>query len=237
MKKGTLYLIPTPISEQQQMSDILLPDYLELVSNLEYFVVEKGKVARKFLTQLPLKKKVQELNIEELDKHSKEDLQKFLRPLLEGKDLGLMSDAGVPTVADPGFKIVALAQKHSIKVTPLVGPSSILLALMASGLNGQSFTFHGYLSREKGLKRKKIKTLERIAQNTNQTQIFMETPYRNQSMLEDILDVCEEETLLCIAMDIMGEKELLSTRSILEWKEVNINLEKKPCLFLINKNI
>jgi 16S rRNA (cytidine1402-2'-O)-methyltransferase len=170
-----------------------------------------------------------------LNKNTKsEELEPLLEPLFQGKNLGLISDAGAPSIADPGHRLVRVAQKRGVQCIPLVGPSSIFLALMASGLNGQSFAFYGYLPKKKGRKRKKIKTLERIAQNTKQTQIFMETPYKNQNMLEDILDVCEEETLLCIAQQVMGENEYIVTKSIKEWKRENKVLEKNPCLFLIN---
>jgi 16S rRNA (cytidine1402-2'-O)-methyltransferase len=236
MKRGKLYLIPTPISTKQSMNDILLPSYIEIVSNLEYFVSETAKVARGHLKDLPLKKKIQEIEITELNEHTQDsEINELLKPILNGNDLGLLSDAGVPTIADPGYRLVSLAQKRSIKIIPFVGPSSIVLALMASGLNGQSFSFYGYLPKEKGLKRKKIKTLERIALNTDQTQIFMETPYKNQHMLDDILDVCEKDTRLCIAMDIQGEEEYVVTKNVGEWRKEDLMLGKKPCIFLINK--
>ena len=235
MKRGKLYLIPTPISENRSMHDILLNEYIDIIVNLEYFVSERVKTARTFLTDLPLKKKIQEIDITELNEHTKEDeIRILLEPIIKGYDLGLLSEAGVPSVADPGFRLVSLAQKERINIIPFVGPSSILLALMASGLNGQSFSFYGYLPREKGLRRKKIKTLERIALNTNQTQLFMETPYRNQHMYEDILDVCENNTRLCIAMDIMGNEEYIVTKTVEEWKKEKIFSLKKPCIFLIN---
>ena len=235
MKRGKLYLIPTPISENKSMHDILLNEYIDIIVNLEYFVSERAKTARTFLTDLPLKKKIQEIDITELNEHTKEnEIRILLEPIIKGYDLGLLSEAGVPSVADPGFRLVSLAQKERINIIPFVGPSSILLALMASGLNGQSFSFYGYLPREKGLRRKKIKTLERIALNTNQTQLFMETPYRNQHMYEDILDVCENNTRLCIAMDIMGNEEYIVTKTVEEWKKEKIFSLKKPCIFLIN---
>jgi len=148
--------------------------------------------------------------------------------------MGLISDAGAPSIADPGHRLVRVAQARGVEIIPLIGPSSIFLALMASGLNGQSFAFYGYLPKEKGRKRKKIKTLERIARNTKQTQLFMETPYKNQHMLEDILDVCEEDTYLCVAQNVMGEDEYIVTKTIREWKRERKTLDKTPCLFLIN---
>jgi 16S rRNA (cytidine1402-2'-O)-methyltransferase len=236
MKKGTLFLIPTPISSDQSMQDILLPMYLESISNLEHFIVETPKIARSFLRTLPLKKKIQEAHMSVLSEHTvDEELKELLSPIYSGNDIGVISDAGLPTIADPGYRIVSIAQEESLDIKALVGPSSIILSLMLSGLNGQSFAFNGYLPKEKGLKRKRIKSLERVAVNTQQTQIFMETPYKNQYMLEDILEICEDDTKLCIAMNIMSKDEYVKTKSISEWKSTNIVLEKVPCLFLINK--
>ncbi len=235
MKTGKLYLIPVPISQDLRLSETLLTKDLEIVENLEYFVSETPKIARAFLRDLSLKKQLRDIDITELNKNTKEaELEPLLEPIFQGKDLGLISDAGAPSIADPGHRLVRVAQKKGIRCIPLVGPSSVFLALMASGLNGQSFAFYGYLPKERGQKRKKIKTLERIAQNTRQTQIFMETPYKNQGMLEDILDICEEETLLCIAQEVMSEDEYIVTKSIKEWKREKKVLEKTPCLFLIN---
>lgn len=235
MKTGKLYLIPVPISEKYKLSETLLNKDLEIVENLENFVSETPKIARAFLGDLSLKKEIQAIEISQLNKNTKdEELEFLLEPLFEGKDMGLISDAGAPSIADPGHRLVKVAQSKGVECIPLVGPSSVFLALMASGLNGQSFAFYGYLPKERGRKRKRIKTLERISQNTKQTQIFMETPYKNQNMLEDILDVCEEETLLCIAQEVMGENEYIVTKSIKEWKREKGILKKTPCLFLIN---
>lgn len=236
MNKGIIYLIPTPISSNRTMFDILPPMYLDILSDLEYFVTESPKTARAFLKDIPLKRKMQNIKMSELSEHTEDvEISELLQPIMEGHNLGVMSDAGVPTIADPGYRLVSLAQRAGIQVVPFVGPSSILLSLMASGLNGQSFSFNGYLPKENGLKRKKIKSLERIALGSNQTQIFMETPYKNQHMFEDILDVCEYNTHLCIAMNIMGDDEYIVTKRIAEWKKTNVSLDKKPCLFLINR--
>lgn len=235
MNKGKLFLLPTPISKDQNVTDILLPMYFDSIRSIEYFVVETPKIARSFLKDLSFEKKIQDLHIESLDEHTqKEEIKELITPLLFGNDMALLSDAGIPTVADPGYKLVSLAQKEGVKIVPLIGPSSILLALMASGLNGQSFAFHGYLPKEKGLKRKRIKSLEKVAKNTGQTQIFMETPYKNQHMLEDVLEVCEETSMLCIAQNIMSSNEYIITKSIGEWRNESILLDKTPCLFLIN---
>jgi 16S rRNA (cytidine1402-2'-O)-methyltransferase len=235
MKIGKLYLIPVPISQNLKLSETLLAKNLGIVENLENFVSETPKIARAFLKDIDLNKSIRDIDISELNKNTKDsELESLLKPVFDGKDLGLISDAGAPSIADPGHRLVRVAQAKGVKCIPLVGPSSIFLALIASGLNGQSFAFYGYLPKERRLKRKKIKTLERIARNTKQTQIFMETPYKNQNMLEDILDVCENGTLLCIAQEVMGEDEYIVTKSIKEWKKEKKILKKKPCLFLIN---
>jgi len=235
MKTGKLYLIPVPITEDQKLSEVLVSRDIDIVKDLEYFVSETPKIARAFLTDLPLSRKIQEIKITQLDKHTKDDgLDQLLEPIIKGENMGLISDAGAPSIADPGHRLVRVAQARGVEIIPLIGPSSIFLALMASGLNGQSFAFYGYLPKEKGRKRKKIKTLERIARNTKQTQLFMETPYKNQHMLEDILDVCEEDTYLCVAQNVMGEDEYIVTKTIREWKRERKTLDKTPCLFLIN---
>lgn len=235
MKTGKLYLVPVPISEDQNLSEVLVTKDMEIVKDLEYFVTETPKTARVFLKDIPLTRKIQDIKISQLNEHTKqENLLELLDPIIKGHDMGLISDSGAPSIADPGHRLVRIAQSRGVKVIPLIGPSSIFLALMASGLNGQNFAFYGYLPKEKGRKRKKIKTLERIAQNMKQTQIFMETPYKNQYMLEDILDVCEEDTYLCIAQNVMSKNEYIVTKTIKEWKREKKTLEKTPCLFLIN---
>lgn len=236
MKKGSLFLIPTPISQKQSLVDILHPSAIETISELDYFIVEKAKSARAVLKDIPLKNKIQDIEMMEIRKQIKEkELENFLLVAKEGRNIGLMSDAGIPSVADPGYKVVAIAQKMNIKTIPFIGPSSIILALMSSGLNGQSFCFHGYLPKERDLKREKIKTLEEMSFKTKATQIIMETPYKNQHMLDDILDICDANTQLCIAFDVMGEDEFIYTKTVKEWKKQKIILTKKPALFLINR--
>lgn len=235
MKSPTLYLIPVPISDNLGLSEVLVQKDITIVKELKYFVTETPKTARAFLKDIPLTSKIQDIDIQRLDKSTEDkDLKSLLDPLSKGNDMGLISDSGSPSIADPGYRLVHIAQLNNIKVVPLIGPSSIFLALMASGLNGQSFTFHGYLPKEKGRKRKRIKTLERISLSTKQTQIFMETPYKNQHMFDDILDVCEDTTFLCVAQDVMGENEHIVTKRIKEWKNERKTLDKTPCLFLIN---
>lgn len=235
MRKGNLYLVPVPISNNLKITDVLVEKDIAIVKKLNHFVAETPKTARAFLKDLPLDKKIQDVEIGELNKRTKDaELESLLKPALDGQEMGLISDAGVPTIAEPGHRLVKVAHHLGIRSIPLIGPSSIFLALIASGLNGQNFTFYGYLPKEKGKKRKKIKTLERTAKGTGGTQIFMETPYKNQHMFEDILDVCENDTLLCVAQDVMGENEYIITKRISEWKHEKKSLEKTPCLFLIN---
>lgn len=235
MQKGILYLIPTPITDVP-MKDILLPPYLDIVKGLELFVVENAKTARAHLSSIELNKKIQEIEMYELSEHTKVyEIEAMIKPLIEGKNVGLMSEAGVPSIADPGYRLVIFAQKNDIKVVPFVGPSSIFLALMASGLSGQNFAFNGYLPQENRDLRKAIKSIEVFAKGTGQTQIFMEAPYRNQKIFENILSVCEDDTYLCVAQNIMGENEFIKTESIAKWRKNKIRLDDVPCLFLINK--
>jgi 16S rRNA (cytidine1402-2'-O)-methyltransferase len=235
MEYGKLYLVPTPISSNT-MDSILLDKDISLVSSLSFFISETPKTTRAFLKDLPLQKKIQDIEIMQFNEHSKDsDIFELLGPLKDGNNIGLISDAGIPSIADPGFRVVKKAQELGVEVVPLVGPSSILLALMSSGLNGQSFAFNGYLNKESEAKRREIKFLEKLCIQRGQTQIFMEPPYRNQSIFKDILDVCERETLLCVAYDIMGEEQKIVTKRVGQWKKERVELGKKPCLFLINR--
>lgn len=180
-------------------------------------------------------KKQATLNLFELNKHTDaSEIQSFLTPLLDGKDMGLMSDAGCPGVADPGAAIVALAHEKGIKVVPLVGPSSILLSLMASGMNGQSFAFHGYLPIDKNEKKNKIKQLEKISAEQNQSQLFIETPYRNNQMLDDLIKFLNPNTSLCVACDITLETEYILTKPVAQWKKNKPDLHKRPCIFIFH---
>jgi 16S rRNA (cytidine1402-2'-O)-methyltransferase len=235
MKKGTLYLIPTPISGTDLSSNLLQKDR-KIVEELDIFIVETAKIARAHLGTLNLKKRIQDIQMTELNEHTRNyQIADMTIPLLQGHDVGLMSDAGAPTVADPGYKLVLEAQKKEIDVVPLVGQSYIILALMASGLNGQDFAFNGYLPKENNELRKKIRSLELYAKGTGQTQIFMEAPYRNQKIFSILISICESNTYLCIAQNITGEDEFIKTKSIGEWKEEKIELTDSPCLFLLNK--
>jgi len=233
-EKGILYLIPVPI-DQNSRESILLEKYQKIVKGLDYFAVENEKTARFYLSALNLHKPIHQLNFELIDKStSEEEIKKLLSPLLKGFDVGLLSESGCPAVADPGAKMVALAHQNNIKVIPMTGPSSILLALMASGLNGQQFKFHGYLPSDKGERIKKIVSIENESKKNNETQIFIETPYRNQHVFNDLLENLSEETKLCIGSDITSENEFILTRNIRDWKkEIATDLKNMPCVFLL----
>ena len=211
---GYLYLIPVPI-DQNDRESILLEKHRKIVEHLDYFVVENEKTARFHLGALNLRKPINQLHFEVIDQtKTQEDITHYLTPLLEGFDVGLLSESGCPAVADPGSKMIALAHQKNIKVIPMIGPSSIILALMASGLNGQQFKFHGYLPSEKEDRIKKIISIENESSKYHETQIFIETPYRNQHMFNDLIDKLQEKTKLCIAIDITSENEFILTKTI-----------------------
>lgn len=232
---GKLYLIPTTMGECDPM-DVLPQTIKRTIDFIDHYIVENDKTARKSIKEVNPDKKQADLVLFTLNKRTevKEHLD-FIKPLLEGKHMGLMSEAGCPGVADPGAVIVKLAHEKGIQVVPLVGPSSILLAMMASGMNGQSFTFHGYLPIEKDEKRASFKTLERISFEKNQSQIFIETPYRNNKLLEDLIATLHPETHLCIATDITLPTEYIKTKKIASWKKETIDLHKRPTIFIIHK--
>ena len=232
---GKLYLIPTTIGECDPM-DVLPQTVKRTIDFIDHYIVENEKTARKSIKAVHPEKKQSDLVLFALNKHTdaKEHLD-FIKPLLEGKNVGLMSEAGCPGVADPGAVIVKLAHEKGIQVVPLVGPSSILLAMMASGMNGQSFTFHGYLPIEKDDKRAALKSLERISFEKNQSQIFIETPYRNNKLVEDLIQILHPETHLCIATDITLPTEYIKTKKISAWKKENVDLHKRPTIFIIHK--
>ena len=223
------------------MSDykgILSPDgNTPIIRKLKVFIVENIRTARRFLKQVDSNIIIDELQFFELNQHTDlNHINKYLEPLLKGEDVGIISEAGCPAIADPGADIVALAQAQKIKVVPLVGPSSILLSLMASGFNGQSFAFHGYLPIEKGQRVDKLKQLERRIYSEQQTQLFIETPYRNRQMVDELLKSLQPQTKLCIAVDITSDTEDIRTKTISEWKKSVIpELHKRPCIFLIYK--
>jgi len=235
MPIGTLYLIPVPLAENSSAKSFT-PYLVDTINHISEYIVENSKTARRFLKEAGLRTPQSELIVHDYGKHNRDSsLNEFFGGLLSGKDVGLMSEAGCPGVADPGSEIVAYAHQRGIKVVPLVGPSSILLALMGSGFNGQSFTFHGYLPIDKLQRANKLKELEGVAERHNQTQIFIETPFRNNPMLEEILRSCKPETRLCIACDLTSQDELLQTKTIKEWNVKVPELHKRPAIFLIFK--
>ena len=234
MTLGVLYMIPVSLGDDN-LGKVLPAEVMQLVQNLEYFVVENEKSARRFLSTIKTKKPVRELNFQLLNEHTDDkDLPKLITPLLAGYDIGMLSEAGCPGIADPGAALAAIAHRKGARVTPLVGPSSILLGLMASGFNGQQFTFLGYLPSDKSARISKLKDIERQSERLNQTQIFIETPYRNQHMLEDILSNCNPTTRLCIAKNVSLETELVISKTIAEWKKSELpDLHKQPTVFLL----
>lgn len=235
MPAGTLYLIPVPLAEDAAAQSFT-PYLVNTINQVTEYIVENEKTARKFLKQAGLTIPQSQLVIHDYGKHQRNtDLKEFFTGLLAGKDAGLMSEAGCPGVADPGADIVAEAHKRDIKVVPLVGPSSILLALMASGFNGQSFTFHGYLPIDKVQRSKRIKELESQAERFGQTQLFIETPFRNDSLLAEVLKSCKPTTRLCIACNLTATNEMVQTKTINDWKKQLPELHKQPTIFLLYK--
>ncbi len=244
---GTLYLIPNTLGSSKTLQDNplahIIPETVQKMSSqLQYFVAENAKTTRAYLKILnqfhPLAKPLQELHISELNVNTpNEALQALLAPLLAGNDIGLISEAGVPAVADPGANLVRLAHQHNIKVSPLVGPSSLLLAIMGSGLNGQSFAFNGYLPTDSAARTKRIKELEDRSRKEKQTQLIIETPYRNTPMLEALAGTCQQQTLICVATDLSLPTESIQTKSASDWKkQLQTNaapdFHKKPTVFL-----
>ena len=232
---ATLYLIPTSLGECS-FDKILPAQNTQIVTGLKHFIVEDVRTARRFLKKANPAIEINDLTFYVLNQHTTpEELSSFLSPMFSGHDLGVLSEAGCPAIADPGADVVAMAQKNNFTVVPLVGPSSILLSLMASGFNGQSFAFVGYLPIQPADRAKMLRKLENRAYTEDQSQIFIETPYRNMKMLEEILHVCQPKTRLCIAVDITLETEFIKTKTVKEWKTQLPYLSKRPCIFLIYK--
>jgi len=230
---SALYLIPVTLGETE-ISQVLPPYNKEIIASIRHFIVENVRTARRFLKQADPEIDIDSLTFYTLNKHTSDtELSGFLKPIENGHSVGIISEAGCPAIADPGADVVAIAQKKNMPVVPLVGPSSILLALMASGFNGQNFAFHGYLPIDAGEKIKTLKTLEQRVYSENQTQLFIETPYRNGKLVDDILKTCKPATLLCIAADITLSSEFIKTKSIAEWKKQVPELSKRPCIFAI----
>lgn len=231
--KGKLYLIPSPLGDNQP-SEVLPNMVFETIGKIRTYVVEEVRTARRFLSRAGLKGKIDTLEFHELNEHtSSEQIEGYLGLFERGEDIGLISEAGLPAVADPGAQLVALCHKRGIEVVPLVGPSSLMLALMASGLNGQSFAFCGYIPAKSDERKSRLKVLEKVSSQLNQTQIIIETPYRNDSLLADILSVCNPSTRLCIAADITLPTAYIRTASIGDWKKNVPTIGKRPCVFLL----
>lgn len=232
---GKLYLIPTTMGDCDPM-DVLPQTVKRCIDFIEDYIVENDKTARKFIKSVQPEKVQASLKLSLLNKHTEViEHSRMIQPCLEGKNIGLMSEAGCPGIADPGAVIVKLAHEKGIQVVPLVGPSSILLAMMASGMNGQSFTFNGYLPIEKSDKKVALKNLEQLSHTKNQSQIFIETPYRNNKLLEDLLQMLQPNTHLCIATDITLPTEYIKTLRIQEWKKTKVDLHNRPTIFIIHK--
>lgn len=231
----SLYLIPVTLGETD-IENVLPPHNKEIILQIKYFIVENIRSARRFLKKVDSSINIDDLTFYELNKHTKpEQIESYLNPISDGFHIGIISEAGCPAIADPGSDIVAIAQRKDYKVVPLVGPSSILLSLMASGFNGQSFAFQGYLPVDGSDRIKKIKQLEHYIYHEHQTQIFIETPYRNSKLVEDILKHCAPATKLCIAMNITCENEYIKTLSVKQWQKLMPNMDKQQCIFLLYK--
>lgn len=232
---GKLYLIPTTLGEMNP-DDVLPQTIRRSIDFIDHYIVENEKTARRFIKSVHPEKKQSELKLSLLNKHTEvSDYNQMIAPLLNGVNIGLMSEAGCPGVADPGAAIVKIAHEKGIQVVPLVGPSSILLAVMASGMNGQSFAFNGYLPIDAHEKKNVVKQLEKLSQEKNQSQLFIETPYRNNKLLEDLMQILQPNTLLCVACDITLPTEFIKTKKVSEWKKNKVDLHKRPCIFIIHK--
>tara|TARA_R110000787_G_scaffold210882_6_gene320632 strand:- start:4733 stop:5473 length:741 start_codon:yes stop_codon:yes gene_type:complete len=233
--KGKLYLIPTTLGDNEPL-EVMPYSVKKIVESIDHYIVENEKSARKFIKKINPKKSQPSLTIMKLDKYAEElETRTFLDACEQGISVGLLSEAGVPAVADPGATIVKLAHEKGIRVVPMVGPSSILMALMASGMNGQNFAFNGYLPIDNSERKKAIKELEKLSKEKNQSQIFIETPYRNEKMFTDLKSSLTPGTLLCIAVDITLPDEYIKTYSVADWKNQSPDLHKRPAIFIIQK--
>ncbi|MGY5850461.1 SAM-dependent methyltransferase [Salegentibacter sp. F14] len=232
---GRLFLIPTTLGNENPL-EVLPEKVKEVLDGLNDLIVENEKTARRHIKQLLPQKSQQALNLHSLNKFTEPTaLPGFLEACKAGRDMGLMSEAGCPGVADPGAEIVKIAHREGIRVVPLVGPSSILLAMMASGMNGQSFSFHGYLPIDKKARKQEIKFLERLSAEKNQAQLFIETPYRNNKMLEDLVQHLHPATRICVACDLTLASEFVITKTASEWRQTKTDLHKRPAIFIIQK--
>lgn len=235
-QKGVLYMIPCPISDSTEVYDVVPEANRRIMDSLDYFIVENVRSARRFLSKARISRRIEELEFVELNEHTVAGaaVEAMVKPIEQGRSAGVISEAGVPGVADPGALVVEVCHKRGIRVVPLVGPSSILLAMMASGLNGQSFAFVGYLPVKPPERAKELKALERRAHVEQQSQIFIEAPYRNVKLAEQILAVCAADTKLTIACDITSPDEIIVTHSVAQWRKCGIpDIAKRPTIFII----
>ena len=229
---GKLYLIPSPLGEYEPV--LVLPEaVLEVARSLKCFVVEEVRTARRFLSAAGLKGHIEELEFHTLNEHTNQSEVEALAELFDKGDVGLISEAGLPAVADPGAALVALCHRKGIEVVPLTGPSSLMLALMASGLNGQSFAFRGYLPAKTEERRGAIKDLERQSKSLNQSQIFIETPYRNDALFEDLLKFLQPSTRLTLAADLTLPSSFIRTLTVEQWRKAPVTIGKRPCVFIV----
>jgi 16S rRNA (cytidine1402-2'-O)-methyltransferase len=234
--KGKLYLIPTRLGDNPPL-EVLPISIKKIIEDLDHYIVENEKTARRFIKRVSPSKSQPSLKLNILNKFTTEaESNTYLNPCINGISVGLLSEAGCPAIADPGADIVSLAHQMNIQVVPLVGPSSIILALMGSGMNGQSFTFNGYLPIEKGERKSKLKALERLSSEHNQAQIFIETPYRNMKMLADLASILHPNTRVCVACDLTLPTEFIKTKPAKDWKHNKEDLHKRPAIFLIQKD-
>lgn len=232
-EKGKLYLIPSPLGENDPEEVIPVP-VLKSLSGFRTFVVEEIRTARRYLSRAGLKGRIGELEFHELNEHTDQNtIEGYLKLFEDGNDVALISEAGLPAVADPGAQLVALAHRHGIEVIPTVGPSSLMLALMASGLNGQSFAFCGYIPAKTDERKARLKTLEKVSGQLRQTQIIIETPYRNDSLFADMISICSPSTRICVAANITMPDAFIKTKTAGEWKKQGLVIGKRPCVFLI----
>lgn len=229
---GKLYLIPTPLGENDP-AEVLPRQVLERACSLRCFVVEELRTARRFLSRYGLKGHIEELDFHVLNEHTAPAEVEAMLPLFDGQDVGLLSEAGLPAVADPGAALVALCHRHGIEVVPMVGPSSLMLALMASGLNGQSFAFRGYIPAKTDERRAALKDLEKQSRALNQSQILIETPYRNDALFTDMLQGLSPATRLCVAADITLPTQLIKTETVAQWRKTPLTIGKRPCVFIL----
>lgn len=231
--KGKLYLIPSPLGDNDP-EEVIPGPVLKSLEGFRTFVVEEVRTARRYLSRAGLRGHIGELDFHELNEHTDQaTVESYIKLFDGGNDVALISEAGLPAVADPGAQLVALAHRHGIEVVPAVGPSSLMLALMSSGLNGQSFAFVGYIPAKTEERRSRLRTLEKLSGQLHQTQIMIETPYRNDSLFADILAVCSGNTRVCVAADITMPDAYIKTRKVTEWKKENLVIGKRPCVFLI----